>query len=230
MRKIFLLTSAALLLSGCYSFNPDTTVNKSSNGQITAEKWKSSFTDAGTNFTMNSTATYTTGEISSTITTKAEYTSYGNHIKTESVAKNSDGSDIVSDPYEIYVKYIDNGYSIYLFDNETNEWTKQNFDIQYPDTNIYSLEYIDLSASYADFSYDAEKGGYYCESISITYNVSNAEYKVTMNNILVIFDSEKLSSLYLEITDGITAMVVAYDSFGTTSFTFPEAKLIGSGI
>lgn len=229
MKKLFLLTSAAILLSGCYSFNPDATANKAAKGQVTAEKWKSSFADVDTNFTMNSTTTYTTGEILTTVTMKAEYASYGNHVITQSTTKNSDGSDIVSDPYEIYVEYIDNGFSIYNYDNETNEWTKQNFAIQYPDTNVYSLEYIDLSASYADFNYDAEKGGYYCESISITYNISNKEYKVTMNNILVIFDNEKLSSLSLEITDGITAMAIAYDSFGTTSFTFPEAKLIDNG-
>ncbi len=229
MRKLFLLTSAALLLSGCYSFNPDATANKASKGQVTAEKWKSSFTDVGTNFTMNGSSTYTTGEISTTATMKAEYASYGYHIITQSTTKNSDGPDFVSDPYEIYVEYIDNGFSVYNYDNETNEWTKQNFDIQYPDSNVYSLKYIDLSASYADFNYDAEKGGYYCESISITYNVNNTEYKTTMNNILVIFDNEKLSSLSLEITDATTAMVITYDSFGTTSFTFPEAKLIDNG-
>ncbi len=223
-KSLFLFATAALLLSGC---NGGDTSSESASSEsastsqevvITSEKWDAAFEEVVKNYTYKqSVGTKPQGIL--------EFTENGYHMTSYSYS--SEGSTSTN---EIYIEWIeDKTYSYIVL--ASGKWSKT----EIKDTENVKKEFWIASAKaqftfigrFADFSYDAEKGGYFAPTTStslVEYNGESNEPS-TATNVLVKFDNDKIIDITFDTTNGTSENPIVANSsltsIGSTTIDFP---------
>ncbi len=224
-KTIFLLASAALLLSGCNgeTSSSSTTGEESSTTtstvvQITSEIWDAQFNEVAKNFTSKQ---FEDGKNTSIF----RFNSTGLH-RTE-FTYNSDGN--ISSTDEMYLEY--DGDTIYEYDQDptTGKFTKED-----ATADAYNFDYYVLYFKYlftfvgrfSDFSFDETKNGYFASSTRTSDVVvnDNIQKGATVNDVLVCFNGEKINTIALSMKDGDDIDTFTVEEIGSTSFTFPTVE------
>lgn len=224
-KSLFLFATAALLLSGCNagdtSSSESTTSESASTSEtvtITSEKWDAAFEEVVKNYTYKqSVDTKPQGVM--------EFNENGYHMKSYSYSK--DGTESID---ESYIEWIeDKTYSYIVL--ASGKWSKTEIkDAKYASKEYWTAlakDQFTFIGRFADFSYDAEKGGYFAPTTStslVEYNGEPNKPK-TVNNVLVKFDNDKIIDVTFDSTSGTsenpTVVTSSLTSIGSTTITFP---------
>ena len=225
-KTLFLLASAALLLSGC---NGETSSSSTSGGEdtstptstvvtITSEIWDAQFNEVAKNFTCKE---FENGKNTSIF----NFNSTGLH-RTE-FTYNSDGN--ISSTEEMYLEY--DGDTIYEYDQDstTGKFTKvdatgdnYNFD-EYVAYCKYLFTFV---GRFSDFSFDETKNGYFASSTTTSDVEVDGEIEkgIAVNDVLVCFNGEKINTITYSMKDDDEIDTFTVEEIGSTTFTFPVVE------
>lgn len=201
---------------------------------MTAAKWDAAFDNlVGPNYS----AKWGTKDKISGLIEKSEM---GYHSKSLSYLDNGDVNGIRDE----YFEYRDGYINHYQYDKNNDSWSVGKIEESDEDYEAYrsaaNIDYIfdymakdfcTFAGHFSDFSYDAEKGGYYAvSSTTPTFTYKGEEDAAggnNMSNILVTFVDDKISGVSSEYFDEETNETHEYviGSFGSTSITFPTVLL-----
>lgn len=199
------------------------TLNKNQNSssgkpvEITAEKWDAAFKEVPNNFTFKC-------DVDNVTRGFAQHSDNGIHVATY------DSNGNVYKTKEEYIEWTTSKNYIYSFNDTTNAWEKQEISDEDVSKEYYYNYYkvqLTFIGRFSDFSYDANKGGYFASSTKTTEITVDGEtdggYEV--KNVLVQFNDSKISNVSFQYNgnygDGEATAYYSLTSIGSTTFTFP---------